>query len=267
MDERKLRRLLRATHPPSDRAGRRCLNETELAAYADDRVSADERARIESHLSDCDTCLGHVAFLARLPMSMPGQVVPPDLLSRARGLGTSRQRPWLTPVLRWSSVAAAASLVLAVGLRFHQPVTTPRTDTPRAAAQPVPEAPPEQPAAALPPATVTPAPRVPPRATVRKSPVPTIEVVVVSPQENATLAASGLDVTWRPVPDALYYDVHVVTEDGTVVWQSKASETSTRLSGNEPLRAGAKYFLWVRAFLASGGMVRSTAVSFRVGGS
>lgn len=267
MDERTLIRLLRAKALPPDRPGWGCLTETELAAYADQRISPEERERLESHLSDCDTCLEQIVFVARLPESAPGQAVAPDLLSRAQRFVSSRQRRWLTPVLGWGSVAAAACLVLAIGLHWRQPIAPSRPDVPRATGPEIPEAPSPQPAVALPPASVTPAPPVLPPATMRKSPTTITPIVLVSPQENATLPARGLDFTWRAVPGALYYEVHVVTEDGTVVWQARASATSTRLSGDHPLRTGARYFVWVRAYLASGGTIRSAAVSFRVGES
>jgi hypothetical protein len=259
MDERTLKRLLRATDRPPDQPGWGCPTETQLEAYFDERVFAAERAGIEAHLSDCDRCLEQIAFLARLPVSEPQDAVAPDLLAKAKGLVSSRQRPWLAPALRWGAVAAAACLVLAVGLNWRAPS---HTDVPRAVRPAIPEAPPPPSAVAVPLA-----PPVLPPATVRKSPESTSQVVIVSPQEKATLSAHALEFTWRAVPSALYYEVRVTTEDGTVVWQAKADATSVRLPADRPLRPGAGYFVSVRAYLAGGGSVLSAWVSFQVGAS
>lgn len=88
---------------------------------------------------------------------------------------------------------------------------------------------------------------------------------VVSPTENATLPSRDLDFRWQAIAGAAYYEIHIVTEDGTVVWQHRVESTSSRLGGGASLQAGARYFVWVRAYLSGGGTVRSEAVSFRVG--
>lgn len=45
------------------------LTEEELAAYVEGVVQAEERARIESHLIDCTTCLDEVLTLFRIMQS------------------------------------------------------------------------------------------------------------------------------------------------------------------------------------------------------
>ena len=107
----------------------------------------------------------------------------------------------------------------------------------------------------------------PPPAAVRKSPVAPTAVILSSPAENATVALPGLEFRWHDVPNAIYYELHVVTEEGDVVWQGKVDDTHARLPEGHALRANAKYFVWVRAHLAGGGTVKSAAVPFRVGRS
>ena len=90
--------------------------------------------------------------------------------------------------------------------------------------------------------------------------------VLLSPSENDTHPLDALDFVWRRVPGAVYYDIHIVTEEGNVVWSGKAEGTSTRLPAGHGLQTGQKYFVWVRAHLSGGGTVKSPAVPFRVGG-
>ncbi len=87
---------------------------------------------------------------------------------------------------------------------------------------------------------------------------------MVSPTENATLSPDTA-LRWQAVPGTSYYDIDIVTEEGDVVWQGKSEATSTRLPAERALRAGTKYFVWVRAHLSSGGTIKSPAVSFRIG--
>ena len=75
-----------------------------------------------------------------------------------------------------------------------------------------------------------------------------------------------LDIRWRRVPSATYYEIHIVTEDGTVVWIGKMEGTRARPPDLAGLEAGKKYFVWVRAHLSGGGTVKSPAVSFHIGG-
>ena len=87
------------------------------------------------------------------------------------------------------------------------------------------------------------------------------------PVENATLSPKQLEFRWLRVPAAAYYEVHVVTEDGSVVWLGKVEGTVVRVPDGVSMEAGRKYFVWVRAYLSGGGTVKSAAVAFRVGGS
>jgi len=266
MDEGTLKRLLRAGEPTRDRSGWRCPSDTELASYVEQRVSADERARIESHLADCDACLDQVACLARLPDMAPVPAVSPALLSRAERLGATARRGWPAPVLRWGSLAAAACLIVAVGLHLRQASGPVVRDAPGDAAPAVPQGPSPQPSVALP-APAARSPAAPPPAAVRRSSAARTAVSLISPRENATLPAQNAVFVWQAVSGALYYELQVVTGDGTVVWQVQADPDATRvrLPSDHPLQTGAKYFVWVRAHLASGGTVRSAAVSFNVG--
>jgi hypothetical protein len=87
---------------------------------------------------------------------------------------------------------------------------------------------------------------------------------VVAPAENATVARQDLEFRWQPVAGSVYYEINVVTEDGTVVWQARLEGTKTRLPDAPRLEARTKYFVWVRAHLVGGETVKSPAVSFHL---
>jgi hypothetical protein len=90
---------------------------------------------------------------------------------------------------------------------------------------------------------------------------------VVSPAEGATVSPGRLEFRWQGIPSAAYYEVHLVTSDGNVVWLGKADGTSLRPPPGITLEAGQKYFVWILAYLSGGGTIKSAAVPFFVGGS
>lgn len=267
MDEKDLKRLLHVRERTGVRAGWRCPDATRLAAYVEHSLPARDQASIESHVADCAVCLDQVAFLAR-HAAVGSAAVSPQLLSRAQDVVPSTAWPLLVP--RWAAVAVAtACLLLVVTIELRQPGAPLLLGPPPA---PEPVASPGAPAA-LPAATPT-APAVTtnqtapaPPATVRKSAPRPLALQLLSPAENSTLSLQKPEFRWQPVPGAIYYEIQVLAEEGDVVWQAKVEGTTTRLPDGHPLRAGTKYFAWVRAHLSGGGSVKSAAIAFRVGGS
>ena len=110
-------------------------------------------------------------------------------------------------------------------------------------------------------------PAPPSQPALRNSVPKSLQLELQFPVENATLSPKQLEFRWLGVAAATYYEVHVVTEDGSVIWLGKVDGTVVRLPDSVPMEAGRKYFVWVRAYLSGGGTVKSAAVSFRVGGS
>jgi len=82
---------------------------------------------------------------------------------------------------------------------------------------------------------------------------------VFDQEQIARAARLGLGAT---SPD----QIDLVTDDGTSVWHSRVEGTSARPPDSAKLDAGAKYFVWVKAFLSGGETVKSAAVSFRIAG-
>jgi hypothetical protein len=273
MKEENLTRLLRDESPGEARAGWCCPDEMALAAYVERSLSAKERSRVELHLADCGACLEQVAFLASEPSA--AAQVPASAVARARDLARASGRArWHPLVWRWGAAAASlASILVVVVLQFRQPVAPPAPTAPRippaasnaVAAGTTTDARVQTPAggASAPAAAATPAlPVAPPPDKVRKSAAVPLATAMTSPVEDSTQSPHDLEFRWRGVPGALYYEIRLVTDDGTVVWQERANGTAARLPSDHPLEPGTKYFVWVLAHLSGGGTVRSAAVPF-----
>jgi hypothetical protein len=106
-----------------------------------------------------------------------------------------------------------------------------------------------------------------PSRSVRNSAPAVRTLSVAFPAEASRLARKDLEFRWHAVPGSLYYEVDLVTEDGTSVWHSRVEGTSVRPPDGAKLDAGAKYFVWVKAFLSGGETIKSAAVSFGIGKS
>jgi hypothetical protein len=274
MDEKTLTRLLRAEATEADQPGRSCPDEALLSAYVDHGISDEKREKVEAHLADCDVCLGQVAVLASQPADLAAPVVP-GAVARARDLVGLPPSPWRPLILRWgTALACVAGVAVAAALVLRTPQAPPTAPAPDAAtavpAQPAAE-PAGPPAVTAPqvesrtpkaePTTASPSPR-----TVRRSTSAALTLAVLFPADNATLVRQDLEFRWQPVPGSVYYEINVVTDDGTVVWHTRVEGTSTRLPDGTKLDTGAKYFIWVKAFLTGGETVRSAAVAFHIAG-
>ena len=73
------------------------LDYDDLAAYLDNAMSAEDRERVEAHLSMCDECRAEATAASAAISSVPS-------------LGTRRIRPW-----RLIGIAAAAGLIIVAG--------------------------------------------------------------------------------------------------------------------------------------------------------
>ena len=274
MDEKDLRRLLRVQGQAGDEPGRWCPGETEISAFVEHRLLPKDHARIESHIADCDACLEQVTLLVRPPAAEPNPVAP-QLLSRARDFVAEQKAAWHAPVLRWGAVAATAVLVVFVlthqvrapGVLPMPPAPTANLPAPSATLPAPPAATQPTPALATQPAPAPQPPAPPPQSAVRNSFAKPLQLELQFPSENATLSIGQLEFRWTAVPAATYYEVQLVTDDGTVVWLGKVEETRARPADDVRLEAGRKYFVWIKAHLSGGGTVKSATVSFRIGGS
>jgi hypothetical protein len=260
MKDEEIREVLRRPQGRPRSGSWRCPDELTLAAYSEGSLDAARRDRLEAHLDRCAFCYDQVAFLLRAADAPLPESVPASLLARAEELVPERVTLGWSPAWRWvAATAAVAALTVAVTLRLQQPETTaPVLPPPAPAIQaPTPQIPPP----------VTPqgsAPAAKSPAVERRTPAPRGEFAVEFPADGATLTRSELQFRWKALEAALFYEVQILTEEGGLVWEGRATENHLRLPANARLAAGERYYVWVRVQLADGAQVRSRAVSFRI---
>jgi len=212
--------------------GSGCPSDAELAAFAGGGAGERERQRLEAHLGRCDRCLGVVGFHVRLASRAPG-AVPETLLERVRPLAFERRPD--TSRWRW---AAAAALAAVIGAGLWATFSNPDA---RGAGRG---------------AVTRDALRGP--ATASQAPA------VLRPEPGARVDRGQLEVAWREVPHSLYYEVSVVTRDGELVWRGRSREPRVRPPADTLLVPGARYFVWVSAYLPEGKSLRSRATPFEI---
>jgi hypothetical protein len=227
-----------------------CPDEHHLAAYVDQQLIGAERGRVERHLAKCDSCLQQVGFLIKQSQVVTGPA-PASLVHRAEQLQTAAHEDapfaW-----KWVSMAAVIAIV-AIGVvvsRKARP-NIEEHSTIIATAQ-------QQSAPIIRDKTKSEAD------TAVRSVSPPSLPLVLSPQPGAIVHASDFTIRWETVPNAVAYEVRVVTADGDLVWHKRVRETSVNFA-KQTLRPGLKYFVWVRAWLADGNTKQSAAVGF-IGG-
>lgn len=227
-----------------------CPDEHHLAAYVDQQLIGAERERVESHLAKCNSCLQQVGFLVKQSQVVAG-AAPAALVHRAEHLETEAHEDapfgW-----KWVSVAAAIAVV-AIG------VVVSRKARPNL----------EEHSAIIATAQQQSAPIIRDKTkseadTAVRSISPPSLPLVLSPQPGAIVHVSNFTIRWEAVPNAVAYEVRVVTADGDLVWHKRVHENSVS-PPEQPLRPGVKYFVWVRAWLADGNTKQSAAVGF-IGG-
>jgi Putative zinc-finger len=260
MNENSLKSFFRSR---TTKAGQRrwgCLDEAQIAAYADHQITGREKERVEAHLADCDTCLEQVSFLIRTKNAEMAESVPGGLLLRAKKLAGTKAKSEGSMVWVWGKFAAATAVAClfvatAISLRQSQSPTNPAVAPHQnPVTQPV-----QSPAPVAPTVPVGRHPAV--RGRENSLFIPT---VVFSPAGSAP-PANRIDFRWQAVPGALDYEVIVLSAVGDQVWKQRATATSVQLPGSVSLEAGRKYFVTVRAYLTEGKSVESAPVGFTVG--
>lgn len=242
-------------------AGKRrwgCLDESQIAAYADHQISGREKGRAEAHLGDCDYCLEQVGFAVRMQRAEMPESAPDSLLLRARKLASSKARAEGRTLWAWGKIAAAsaaACAVLVTVLSLRQSPTAPtgvqrQVPMPRTVQRPTPAAP------------VVPAEQ---HSVVRGGQKPAFAPAVVTTAAGNGSAANRIGFRWQPVSGAADYQVIVQTPDGDQAWEQRTTATSIELPGSVSLEAGQKYFVTIRAYLAEGKSIQSAPASFTLG--
>jgi hypothetical protein len=211
-----------------------CPDEGWIAGYVDGRLDAAVRQELESHLADCGHCLALVGLLSRERDASTAEPVPVQTLAQARARATqaSARRWQVAP--QW---AAAAALVLAVPLLLQLGRR--------------PDAGLEEQGRPEPPVT---------RTMAREADV----VQVLAPRSGAAVNPQRAQFRWTAVAGSPYYDVRIVTDDGTVVVRERVDGTAWQLPQQLQLQPGAEYFVHVDAYPSGDKPVSSDHIPFRV---
>ena len=93
--------------------------------------------------------------------------------------------------------------------------------------------------------------------------IPSTVPVILTPQQDSTVAGERLEFTWKPLARSRYYDLSVVTSEGDLLWAGRTEACSVRLPRAVVLKHGA-YFVWVTAYLTDGQVAKSSPIKFAV---
>ncbi len=257
MEEETLIELLRRRKALSNTPGQDCLDEAQVAGYVDGSLNERSRRDVEKHLANCKFCASQVAFLIRLEEEPLPTDVPLGLVANASQLPENRGRAGWLPVLRWGTVAgaAAASLLLIFSLILPDanriqvtPPASPVGSEPEVLSSPASE-----------PESGTPLQR-----RVRNQTRLSLRPDLLFPPEGRVVGQEKLEFQWKEVERTLFYEIRLVTAAGDIVWEDRVEGTRVRLPAEIELDDGAKYFVWVRAYLPEGKTIKSSTVGFRV---
>ena len=234
MDEQNLSRLLRWGRDGEVHRTSGCPEEVLIAGYVDGNLSPEERSQLEDHLATCRYCLGQLAVLSRLQsVDDTPSTVPESILVSAKQISEPESRSKIGNSRGWAAVAAAAGLAAMLGLAVWLPKggEAPELESPE----------------------------------VRSVASAATGVVVHQPREAEVLSAGAILFRWSEVPNALSYQLRLVTSGGEIVWQTESEKTWVKLPTEIRLVPGSTHFVLVRALLHDGKTLRSAAVGFQVG--
>ena len=277
--EDELRQLLRESRHSARRRWN-CADESQLAAYIDGGLDANERTRLEAHLAGCHACLALAAFLVRTSEAPLDVGIPQDVLRRAKELvGARAKRNWSFD-WRWAAATATACLVLAaitvIGIRLRTTSDSSvngnviaQQPSPNATLAAPPSVNPRNPDVVVQSSTPIIAKPTGPRpessvAVVRGAEPPNGGPKLLSPRDGAVEGRDSITFRWQSVRDAESYEVSVMTASGDVVMSRLVKGESTNMPPDFRLQPRTKYFVSIRAHLRDGKTMRSNVVSFRV---
>src|SRR5215471_18036258 len=228
-----------------------CPSEDLLAAYVDQTMGNIRRVKLQKHLSRCAHCRHLVADVVRLQRIEDHANVPATLLARVRQLpqAAPRHRSWL--LMPMTAAGSLACIMLAATLlHTDQNLKIPPSPSPTA------------------PEITKSAPQYvqEPNEVYRGSTSPQQGLIVTSPLADSVLAPKRLEFRWKPVPNALYYQVRVVTSEGELVWQSDTTASLIKIQDSFALQSG-KYFVLVSAVMENGRTKKFDPLRFRVAGA
>lgn len=246
MNTDQLKELLKQAGEVTGRA-QDCPDDNRLASYMEGGLSEQGLARFELHLADCGYCIVRVGLLSRARESGIETTVPDLVMARSRALAGSADKQTfklnsLSSLRNATGWAAAAVVVLALGLLANMDSSnqaSPEWSTPDA--------------------------RQPVTGQVRNLDPGALAPRVVFPPEGATVGPAELIFNWTAIPDSLYYQVRIVSDDGDLVWKQRVEGTQWEPPSGLALTPGAEYFVRVDAYLGEAKALNSDYLLFRIG--
>jgi hypothetical protein len=264
MEETELTTLLGSHDLKQSSRTWRCPDENELAAYVNGQPM--DRQKLERHLADCKPCRQTTALL--VAHFDPNEAIPPAVLARARSLGGSAH----TVKWNWGWTVAAATacllIVASVVLWKFWSVKTVRPSTELVAKVTEAPLPGKESVATVNPSAPVQAPHVEkPKPGGTQAPLVRgsesgPKLTLVFPREGSLVHLPLQTLRWLPVPDATFYEIKIVTEDGAAV-VTQTTNNPELLLATDTLRPGSKYFVTVIAHLVGNRTIRSGLVKFR----
>jgi hypothetical protein len=264
MEEKELTALLRRRTDATKR-GWRCPDDNQLAAYVNRQISEVRRKKLEAHFADCKACLETLAYVSQAFDEPSVESVPAHLIARARSLAEDK-RP---VVWRWALAAATACVLVIAALIVWNSRTNRNVIPPgNLVAQ---QHEPDRPSEPLPANIDTSRPEnnsPPPKSKTTKTRAPVVrgkndqlKPALIFPRDGSVVKIGQQLLRWKPVADVSFYEIKVVTEDGSPVVTERTSNTELQLN-TTALRLGGKYFVTVVAHLNGDRTVRSAPISF-----
>jgi hypothetical protein len=236
-----------------------CPDDEMITAYVDSALDGARREGLQRHLADCAYCRNLVADTVKLQRETRLPEVPAALIRRVRSCvpATSRRWGW-----SWMPVATAGTLACAAlavtFLRTPQSLTIPTLPAPAGPA-----------ISKSGPSGLNAGPALGPGAAIRETvrQPRSLEYLpnITEPRSDSVLARGRLEFRWTDVPDAVYYQVRVVTTEGDLVWQGDSGITRAELPDRLGMSSG-KYFVLVTAVMENGRTRKSNPVGFQIAG-
>ena len=229
-----------------------CPDDHTIAAYVDGALLQNSKARVELHLAKCERCRLIVADVVKLQREIDLPAPPSEI-----GRSMVRFEPPASTRSRWfwlpaAAMASIALIAITIGL-LREPqklqVMSPPTPSAPMIAKAEPVAPPS-----------IPVPEI-----LRKPQVPEVLPVVRFPLPDSVIAGERLEFRWKSVSRSRYYEIHVVTSEGDLVWEGQTQRSVLQLPADVVLKGGT-YFVWITANLSDGRVAKSSPVRFVVKG-
>jgi hypothetical protein len=225
-----LRTLLKAHRSGSVGRGSDCPADDQFAAFVEGGLPVVEHEQFCTHLADCLYCRERLGLIGRARDVEDPFQTPEMLLARAARIvpPTRKQQP---SVYRW---VAAASVVLALALVFQMmpgrsPGVIELTD-------------PDEDVHFM------------------RSASP------IAPMQHEKLAVRQHNGAfyWNSVPDSLYYEIRIVSDEGTLLWQERTYDTHWALPEDLHPVPGREYFVRLDAYLSESKSLNSDYIGFQV---